>query len=211
MSETIDALVDDLMLILGEVVVGPPDLPRKVRRVELALERVRAHQPERSPSNRLGEVGGSSSPVECDERAADRYVGLQAIRDEPEMRRLYRDLARTAAQLRLRVVLHTAIVDHEKLPGEPECRSCARKGTVNKQQYEGHHAVAVYDKARKHGLCRWCYDYARADGVTNGIKGLGALPPIDIIDMRHRVGERAAGLELAKRAREAERRKRKAS
>lgn len=209
MNET-DLLIDDLLLILGEVVVGTDDNPRKLRRIDLALERTRDHRSDRAPAlHHAGETGGSSSPSELEERRADVNVGRAASRDLPEIRRLQRDLAVTARLLRSLVVFHTATVDHSLLPGEPECRSCARPGKVGKQQYPGHKDVPVYEKAKKHGLCRWCWDHARAEGVEQGLTGLGALPPVDVIDIYHRVGARAAGLELAKRAREQERRKQK--
>jgi hypothetical protein len=50
----------------------------------------------------------------------------------------------------------------------------------------------VYEKAKRHRLCRWCYDYWRAEK---------RLPPIDVVDVYHRVSAKAAGRELARRLR----------
>lgn len=212
MNDT-DQMIDDLMLILGEVVTGPDDRPSRIRRLDLALQRMRDHQSDRQPPRTmLGETGGSSSPTEISERIEDRRVSQSATADEARTKALKRQLTKTAADLRAHVVRHVAVIDHEILPEEPGCRSCARSATVGKQHYAGHRAE-VYPKAKRHGLCRWCWDYARSDGIERGMKGMGDLPPVDIIDVYHRTGARAAGLELAKRMRDVERRKqqRKAS
>ncbi len=211
-----DQMIDDLITILGETVIGATDRPTKIRRLDLALQRMRDHQSDRHPyRTQLGETGGSSSPTEIEERLEVIRVSQSATADEQRTKALKRQMARAAADLRALVVRHVAVIDHAQLPDDSDdapCRSCVRKATIAKQRYEGH-VAAVYEKAKKHGLCRWCYDHARADGVENGMKGLGELPPVDIIDILHRQGPRPAGLALAKRMRDAERRKqqRKAS
>jgi hypothetical protein len=192
-----------LVRILGFTTVGP------VRYPNLVLAQIRSvdWQSERAPA--FDERGGSSSPTEVTERLEDRRVARQAIRDEHDLAELIpaldaelvlaayhrsptRELAQVAQRLAEIVYRCTKAVDHNTLPGEPECRSCARPGKVGKQQYRGHKGVGVYEKAVKHRLCRWCYDHWRAEG---------RLPPVDVIDLYHRVSAKAAGLELAKRLR----------
>lgn len=199
-------LAADLSVILGHTVVGSVKYPNLL----LAPRRMEEWISATVPSH--DERGGSSSPVEVADRQEDRRVGFQALRDLDLFPRLLEDyeqecvivrysgpnqsFARTAEQLAALVRRYTVPVDHEKLPDDPGCKSCARPGKVGKRQFQGHPGVPVYEKAKKHGLCRWCYDAFQADGE---------LPPIDVVDLYHRVSARAAGLELAKRAKQKER------
>ena len=159
------------------------------------------------------ERGGSSSPVELAERLEDRRVGSQAARDLLAFDRLLpafhaelviafhsggatRELAKVAEPLAVLVTRYTQTVDARVLDEEPECRSCARPGKVGNQRYPGFKGVGVYQKAKKHRLCRWCYDEWLATK---------RLPTLDLIDLYHTRGPRAAGVERARREREAER------
>lgn len=154
------------------------------------------------------ERGGSSSPVEVEERVEDRRVAMQAARDErlldelvPAFEaeivlaayagRVTPELAEVARMLAEVISRCVRVVDHDKLTTD-ECRSCARHGKVGHKQYQGHKGVAVYEKAKRYRLCRYCYDAWRADK---------RLPPIDILDIYHTRGPRAAGVEWAKRRR----------
>ena len=198
-----DALVHDLRRIFGQTTVGS----RQVSNLVLAQEHARDWQAPTLPV-RDSERGGSSSPRELDERAEDRRVSSQAIRDEQALIVLVPaleaelviaavtggptpDLAKVARRLADTVNRLTVTVDHALL-SEPACRSCARKAKVQGHLYPGHQGVPVYAKAKRHGLCRWCYDFWRAER---------RLPPVDVVDMYHVRGPRAAGLELAKRLR----------
>lgn len=195
-------LEQDLRRILGFTVVAGVRYPNIV----LAQHRARDWQSEHLPSN--DERGGSSSPTEAAERIEDRRVARQAIQDTDTLTRLVpafqaelvlasyhgaptRELAEVADRLADIVARCIRTVDHDALPSnEPECRSCARPGKVGKVQYPGHKGVTVYEKAKKHGLCRYCYDAWMATR---------RLPPVDILDVYHRVSPRAAGLAWAKR------------
>jgi hypothetical protein len=204
-----EQMIDDLMLILGEVVVGPESLPRKLRRLDLALERAKEHQAARNPPRSpFGAGGSSSAPSETKEWLEDQRVTRLAMTDDAALRRLRKQLAETARDLRASVVRQTMTVDHSLLPADPGCRSCIRTAQVNKQNMGGHHAD-VYDKAKKHGLCVWCWKYARADAIDKGFKGVGELPPVEACDIYHTQGPRSAGMFLARLHREAERKNQK--
>lgn len=202
----LDHLADDLRKILGFTQVGPA----RWQNVVLASRRAWEWSSTEMPT-RTDERGGSSSPREIGERLEDRQVARRANVYVDELPSLVNrlegeltvaaalgaptpELAKIAERLARIVNWLTATVDHDKLPktADLECISCARTATINGRKYQGHPHVPVYDKAVKHSLCRWCYDHQRA---------IGALPPIDVIDIYHRVGARAAGIELAKRMR----------
>lgn len=194
-------LAADISVILGHTVVGAvkyPNLLLAPRRMEEWISGTLPTHDER---------GGSSSPVEVADRLEDLGVARRALRDLDLFPRLLEGyeqecvivrysgpneaFAKAAEQLAALVRRYTVPVDHDKIPDDPGCKSCARSGKVGKRQFQGHPGVPVSTNAPKQGLCRWCYDYHRAEGE---------LPPIDVVDIYHRVGARAAGLELAKRA-----------
>ena len=155
----------------------------------------------------------SGRDLERSERLEDRRVGSQAARDLLALDRLLpafhaelviafhsggatRELAKVAEPLAVLVTRYTQTVDARVLDEEPECRSCARPGKVGNQRYPGFKGVGVYAKAKKHRLCRWCYDRWIVKKQ---------LPPLDLIDIYHTQGPRQAGVEEARREREAER------
>jgi hypothetical protein len=193
-------LADDVRRILGFTDIRGTKVPNLV----LAQQRVEEWQSERVPP-RDSERGGSSSPVEVAERLEDRRVSTQAARDAVELPSLIDgfqaelvlaayhraptpELAEVAERLARVVTRCVRPVDHDGIDTTPECRSCARPGKVGKQHFAGVKGVEVYEKARKHRLCRWCWDVNAAEGT---------LPPVNIIHTRHTLGARAAGLELA--------------
>ena len=195
-------VLDMRTIFLPVVVCGTPHDP-----IQLAYRHAREWQNHTMPV-RDGERGGSSSPVEVEERVEDRRVAFQAARDErlldelvPAFEaeivlasyagRVTPELAQVARRLAEVISRCVRVVDHDKLTSD-ECRSCARKGKVGNRQYPGHKGVPVYEKAKRHRLCRWCYDYWRAEK---------RLPPIDVVDVYHRVSAKAAGRELARRLR----------
>lgn len=82
-----------------------------------------------------------------------------------------------------------------RLPSEdsvPGCVSCARVAYRKGVKLGGHFAP-VYEKAKKHKLCRWCYDGSEFAGEAI------ELPPVEACDIYHRRGPRSAGTWLAKR------------
>lgn len=197
-------LARDIHQILGITTIRDVNVPN----LTLTQRRIQEWQVLHLPTT--GERGGSSSPVEVRERAEDRQVARQASRDHDTLDGLIdawraeltlarytglsRELAQASQRLAEVVARYTHPVDHSLLPTTTpaECISCARPGKVGRREYQGHKGIPVYEKAKAHGLCRWCYDVTRAEK---------RWPPIDIVDIYHRVGPRAAGLELAKRAR----------
>lgn len=212
-------LVADIRIIAGTTHVGNTPYPNVV----LAQKHAHEWQSHTLPV-RDSERGGSSSPVELAERVEDRQVARQAARDAealPGLMLVFEqewilgeaahapklpvqvaekawwhvpatpELA-SAAERFARVVARCArIVDHDQIGGE-ECRSCARKGKVGNRVYQGHKGVAIYKRVPRQRLCYWCWSHWAAEK---------RLPPIDVVDIYHRVGPRAAGIELAKRLR----------
>jgi hypothetical protein len=148
--------------------------------IVLTIERIKSWR--HLPVPRHGETGGSSSPGSAKDRLEDGKVGRAALRDSEA-------LAKHLAGLSDIVARYTVKTDHEALPGPPGCKSCARKRTKGDTELPGHfNEIAARYKAKS--LCRFCGDHLAADKT---------LPPLDIIDLYHRVGEQAAGKELARR------------
>lgn len=204
-------LEQDLRQILGFTVLGG------VRWQNVVIAQVRSKEWSSTQMPPSGEErGGSSSPVELAERVEDRRVAQQAAKDAQVLPVLVealdqelviagidlkpsRELATVAANL-ARVVARY-IRPETLLPTDaPQCLSCARPGKVRGVQYNGWKGVEVYAKAKKHNLCKFCYDHASADAKERGRKGLGQLPPVDIIDTLHMEGPRKAGLAMARQA-----------
>lgn len=190
----------DIALITGQTVIGTARLSNLL----VAARRMRAWTATAPPIT--DERGGSSSPTETAERQEDRRVAHQALRDLADFPTLHAgweqetviartlgaptpELLKIAERFAALVRRYTIPVDHDLIPVEhDECRSCARPAKLNGRQYPGHKGIPVF--AKKLVLCRWCYDHHRAEGH---------LPPVDVIDIYHRVSPRAAGIELAKR------------
>jgi hypothetical protein len=183
----LDQSIKDLELILGLVECGSMDRPRRMTRIALTLKRIQEWHAVRGPSvdeNR----GGSSSPVEVEERQEDRRVALAAERDAKRVAALLGELSDMCHR-------YTTPVDHRKLPSElPGCVSCARKRQKGGVEIAGHFAP-VADRYKGKQLCMWCGEHLAASGE---------LPPLDVVDMFHRQGAQAAGRELAKRQRKQE-------
>lgn len=169
------------------------------RLLEVALHRAQAHVAANPPPNsdpKGSARGGSSSPVELDERDEDRMVSKDAqwfVTNAPKMvaqaAKILFDLERASIRM-------LATIDHSKLPAPKEiaCTSCARKDREGRSDIGGHYA-AVYDKAKKHGLCRFCWEHAEWD---KGHLNVTRLPPVKACELYHTQGPRAAGVWLAK-------------
>lgn len=212
-------LVGDIRIIAGTTYVGNTPYPNVV----LAQKHAHEWQTHSLPV-RDSERGGSSSPVELEERAEDRRVAAQAARDAQDLPGLLLvfeqewilgeaahapkfpvqvaekavwhvpvtpELSKAAERFARVVARCVRVVDHDKIGGD-ECRSCARKGKVGNRVYQGHKGIAIYERVPRQRLCYWCWSHWTAEK---------RLPPIDVVDIYHRVGPRAAGLELAKRLR----------
>ena len=153
--------------------------------------------------------------MELAERVEDRKVGAQAVKDLVVFDRLLpgfhaelviafhsqgptKELAKVAQELAALVSRYVKAVDATNLKDAPQCVSCARSGKVRGVTYSGWKGIEVYAKAKKHSLCQWCYSHATDDAKAKGRRGLGQLPPVDIIDILHMEGPRKAGIALAR-------------
>lgn len=157
--------------------------------IEVALYRAEQRVNEHQPVH--GERGGSSSPVEAEERAEDRKVSEDAAWFLARARVMVAEIERLSRDLSAGALRMLATIDYSKLPSprEPGCRSCARTEQRGQSRIGGHFAP-VYAKSEKRGLCRWCWDFERAEGE---------LPPVQACEIYHVQGARSAGLWLAKR------------
>ncbi len=180
MSNPLDDAIADLTRILGIMDVGTADRPRKMAAIFLTIERIKSWRSMAVP--KAGERGGSKTLADKDEAKEIGTVVRQADRDAEA-------LARHLSGLRVIVARYTVATDHASLPGTPGCKSCARKRNNGERELDGHfNAVATRYKAKQ--LCMFCGEHLAAEKV---------LPPLDIIDMYHRVSAQAAGKELARR------------
>jgi hypothetical protein len=176
----LDEAIKDLTRILGIMDVGTADRPRQMAAITVTIERIKSWRNVHVP--KAGERGGTKTLEDVDEAKEDGIVGKQALRDAEA-------LAKHLSGLRVIVARYTNPTDHEALPGTPGCKSCARKRKDGDKELDGHfNAVAKRYKAKS--LCMFCGEHLAAEKV---------LPPLDIIDMYHRVSAQAAGKELARR------------
>ncbi len=105
--------------------------------------------------------------------------------DGKGLERLTRDLVSLVAR-------YTRPVDESKLPkDDPDCLSCART-MFRKGQKLGGKSEPVYEKAKKHKLCRFCYDFSGGNQ--------DAWPPIEMCHIRLEQGPRAAAAWLSRRS-----------
>ena len=193
-------VLDMRTIFLPVLVCGTPHDP-----IQLAYRHAREWQNHTMPV-RDGERGGSSSPVEVEERVEDRRVAFQAARDErlldelvPAFEaeivlasyagRVTPELAQVARRLAEVISRCVRVVDHDKLRTGPQgCRSCARKDT--KRGFAGHFEP-VSKRYENRGLCDQCGRFAGANK--------GKFPPIEYCDIMARQGKHAAGRWLARR------------
>lgn len=188
--------------VLAFTTNGTADRPRRIRKLDLAVEHMHAWRSERMPAD--GERGGSSSPREAEDRWDAFLLDRMVARDLRLVAELTRTIEHAARELYSLMLRNVETLDPAKLPKEamPGCVSCARaeqKGTV---KIGGHFAPvmpatregAIRGNRDAHaaGLCRWCFDVKEATG---------SLPLVDECDVYHREGPRAAGLLRAKRER----------
>lgn len=190
-ADALSRALTSIELTLGFTTNGTADRPRRVRKIDLAVEHMEAWRDFRLP--RDGERGGSSSPTEHDDRLEARRVDQQVARDLQALPELIRTIETAAQRLYSLMLRNVETIDLSKLPKDPlpGCVSCARVEFKNGRPVGGHFAP-VYDKSEKAGLCRWCWDARQATGK---------LPEVDECDVYHREGPRAAGLLRAKRER----------
>ena len=178
--KAIDQAIRELSSILGILDCGTADRPRKMARIAVTLERIQAYQFLPSPPKDETR-GGSSSPVEVNERQEDRKVGRAAERDAQQIADLLAKVNDICAR-------YTVPVDYDGVGGEPGCVSCARKGERDNRKIGGHFRP-VAKKYQKRRLCRWCGEHSTT----------GRIVDLDLMDLSHREGENKASREYAKR------------
>lgn len=167
--------------ILAEHTIGTVNAPRTVIAVDLALQRASAWATDQLPL--AGQRGGSSSPQDIKDAMEATAVKRAAADALHRIQTLIRSIHANTTELYSLTQRYVETIDPKKAPTPlPGCKSCARIDGQPPHRLGGHFAP-VYDKAKKHGLCRWCYEVQRATGQ---------LPPIRACDTYHRVSPRAA-------------------
>lgn len=212
----------DLLYVLAEVEVGTRDRPVKVRRFALAVRHMDDWLSQALPKH--GVRGGTSSPVESDDRAEAARLTNQILRDASRLPVVLLtatssthagEFSTAVAELYAITVRYSETIHPNKFPTDiPGCRSCAREQTKNAK--DGHFSPVVDEAiarkvhgkdaaalALKVGLCRWCWDHALAASDKDGHPGRITRrywPPLGAIDRYHRHGPQAAGRWLAEQA-----------
>jgi hypothetical protein len=181
----LDQAVKDAELMLALINVGTKDRPRRLTRIALTIERIKAWRDVAAPNS--DESRGGSTSYDPENRQEDARVARAALRDE-------RDLALHLGIVADIVHRYTTTITENKRPSDdalPGCASCARKRKKGGLEIDGHFNP-VADRYKAKQLCMWCGEHLVASGE---------LPPLDVVDVYHRRGAQAAGRELAKRAR----------
>jgi hypothetical protein len=209
----------DLDFLLKHVEIGTADKPRRIRLVDLAIERMAEWATATTPTTDTR--GGTRSINDEDDQVITRRLARAAIEDLPEARALANDLIRISRRLRTFVPRYTVAIDNARLPGDdtvPGCVSCAREKTEGNRIVISRHFSPISDRPRyrKASLCRWCGDHALAtirekhhlaaldeDQIVAHLKKRINWPPHQAVDIYHRQSERAAGLWLADQERRA--------
>ena len=189
----------DLELVLRPVEVGTAARPVTVSRLDRAIANIDDWTAVRAPGT-SGDSGrgGSSSPVERDERRADERLARQAAHDRRRVRDLVVQIEGAAEELARLVArnVETAPVRAEDDRSVPGCLSCARVGVFS----------PVRETAKASGLCDWCYRFARAAVRNDGGNRVGPIeaghyPPRKAVELYHERGARSAGRWLAENGR----------
>lgn len=180
--------------VLKKTEVGRADRVVRMPLLDIARENAEAWVAIYPPREELGETGGSTSPGELREGKERAEVYALAAHAAQRLREIPKELERLTGEMHSLVARVGERIDHTKLPNKavPGCTSCARTQGSGASQLGGHFAP-VYEKSQKSGLCRWCYDFARAND--------GRRPPIKACDIYHREGPRQAGTWLARNER----------
>lgn len=171
--------------VLKTTVTGTTHRPRATTLVELALHHAEDWLSVAMPHD--GIRGGSTHPTAIEDATEIRALGRQVARDVVRLPELAKQIDALSTELYLMVVRLTTVIDHDKLPntsGTPGCQSCARRDGDR-----GGHFEKVYEKSKRSGLCRWCWEYVAAEGHW---------PPVAACDIRHRLSPRHASLWLQK-------------
>ena len=170
------------------------------RRLDLARVHLKEWQSVAPPPWDRGPVGGSSSPAELEDRAAERQIASGITRDSQTLPDLVKRIERDCRQLQALVArwADPAVLDHAP-PGPAGCRSCARIARRKGAQIGGHFAP-VRESCPGHHLCDWCYRHALAvASMRDGSISREDWPPVQACDVFHRQGGQAAGRWLARR------------
>lgn len=214
---------EDLDFLTKWITVGTADQKRRVRLLDLALERMAAWAAT-APLPREGQRGGTHAVTEANERAENRRVARSALEDHGDALELRTELRNTARKLRTFIPRYTITIDASKLPDDdiPGCISCAREKLAGNRIVYSAHFEPISERPRyaKARLCRWCGDHALAHlkekrdvsmmdehDIVAELTKPSVWPPHQAVDIRHRQSEQAAGRWLAEQQRITERRK----
>lgn len=211
----------------GTELFGPADAKQRERRIHLAVRRAESLVATHGPS-RDEERGGSTSPVEDEERAAAARATRQALEDLKAVDQLVNQIDEAAEKLERLVRRNVLVIDHSKLPKAPSvvgCESCAltewddglKKGghfepAMPAKREEVHEeggkrrVIAGNAEAAKARLCRSCWDFAAdeakrlgdVDAASRPVVAKKHWPPVEYSDLRHRGRKREAGVWLAR-------------
>lgn len=209
MSRESDVIAHAVMLLEQSVTFttnGTADKPRRVRRLDLALEHMADWAARLLP--RDGQRGGSSSPTETEDRVEAQRLGHSLRQDRAKLAEHLKNLNHAARGIYDITARYVETIDYSKLPSEeriPGCVSCARVETVKgirlgghfwpivpeKDEYGEHGKLVQRGNAEAHAekLCRWCFEKKRATGE---------LPPVQACDIYHTQSPAMAGRWLAK-------------
>lgn len=173
----------------------------KARRVDVAAKHLEEWASIACPPNANGPRGGSSSPVEVEDRVEEARLASRVSADQVRLPVLVRRLAETARDLDLLVTRNVETVHPGKLPKEePGCVSCAREWRVKGVVRGGGHWAPVRADVKGHGLCDACYRHSLAAMREKKAAVLAPehWPPAEYCDLMHRVSAAAAGRWLAR-------------
>ncbi len=182
--------------LLREVEVGTKDYPRKVARIDIAIQRAEDRAGGGNVPNGEPDLT-SDGPVVVDSEMSEEHRNQERVKRQAEKDAwaLQTKIARMIADARDIAVIMTRqveIVSESKLPTDvlPGCRSCARKEEADGHTVGGHWApVDTKGTAPAEGLCRQCYEFKCATG---------GIPPVGWCHRRHTKGAKDANRWLAK-------------
>lgn len=189
----LDQAILDLRRILEPIPTGTRERPRKMVRIELAIERIRIWHSEQAVNLADdAQRGGTRAMEEVSEGEEDYSVSKRAEYDAAALARLLASLAAICAR-------YTVPINTDGLPKGPAgCKSCARSRKVGDVTLPGFWNP-IADRYQNRRLCNWCGEYFVANDK---------LPPLEAVEVYHRQTPAAAGRWLAKHQPRRSRRKR---
>lgn len=153
-----------------------------------------------TPPSQDSTRGGSSSPVEAEDRLEEQRLHRQALRDLARVPELIREAMRAADELLLVASRYSVPIDHSKLPKEPlpGCVSCARPQDVRRPGTGLFSPMAEPDAwgAKRWGknlsesvhaiaLCEFCRDVSVANAQETGAAAVEPrhFPPLKAVEL----------------------------